>query len=110
MIDNYKLIFKNDKFISLDRIYPNYYEIYIQIIFDNHISLVKKRKSTEWWLLTSGGFLEAQGIFILYNDKGFNVKGNIFDYGIAFINYGRQKNDLESVIYMIGIFIFNRLY
>lgn len=101
LIDNYQIVFKNDQKVSLDYVYPKYEETYMQIIFDNHISIAKKKKSTEWWLVVYNGLQKVPNTLLVYDEKGLSVPKSLFDHGVIFINYGENNKDLDSVIYLI---------
>lgn len=103
IIDKYKVVFKTNFNISLDYVFPKYTESYIELIFDNHIIMVKKRDSYDWWLVTSEGLVKAAHFLLSYDSQGFDVVNNVYDYGIAYVNYDHKNQDLESVIYFIGM-------
>lgn len=101
LIDNYKIEFKTVKETNLNFANNKYTDYFMQIIFDDHISVIKKRQQNEWWLLTSNDLIKPD-IIMSYDEKDFKLKENIFSYGILYLNYGKKNQDLESVVYLIG--------
>lgn len=100
--DKYLISFKQNNKISIYLTYPKYEQIYMQIIFDNHINFIKRRESTDWWAFTAQGLVKASNFLLSYDERGFSVPNNDFNHGILYINYGQKNRDLESVIYSIG--------
>lgn len=107
LIDAYNLGFTDTYQLALDYDDENLYEkMFMQIIIDETIILFKKRKSTDFFLITNKGFVNSTYFQINYDELGIDLHNKNFEYAVVYIKYSSRSTDLKTVTYFIGKLFF----
>lgn len=105
---HYAVVIKDKNYLRFSYAFPQYSDSHLQLILENNVILVKKKGSDDWWLLTQKELVKASDFLFTWDDKGIYVNNFNFEYGVLYVNDGKDENDLGSIVYFIGILIYYR--